>query len=88
MPHLTLFNWLLVGAATVWLCAVVGSLSAARKGQSQGEWFLLGYLFGPVGLLVLACLPGKKKRRGPGADQAIVGPAIETGTHLIETGTN
>jgi hypothetical protein len=70
MPHLTPFNWLLVGAATVWLCAVVGSLSAARKGQSRGEWFLLGYLFGPVGLLALARPSGNKKRRGTEADQA------------------
>jgi hypothetical protein len=72
-------NWLLVGAATVWLCAVVGGLSAARKGQSRGEWFLFGYLFGPVGLLVLACLRGKEKRRGPAADQAAVGDIVGPG---------
>jgi hypothetical protein len=82
MPHLTPFHWLLVGGATLWLCALIGSLWAARKGQSRGEWFLLGYLFGPVGLLLLARQPGKERRRGTGADRAavgdMVGPAMET----------
>ncbi|MGO9471412.1 MAG: hypothetical protein ACLQIB_06975 [Isosphaeraceae bacterium] len=39
------------------LSAMVGCYVAYEKGRSQMEGFILGLLFGPLGLLIVACLP-------------------------------
>jgi len=39
------------------LCAVCGIYVATEKNRSQNEGFLFGLLFGPLGLIVVACLP-------------------------------
>lgn len=38
-------------------CGVAAAFIAAAKHRSAPAWFLGGALFGPLGLLVIACLP-------------------------------
>lgn len=45
--------WLIVAS----VFAVFGSWVSGQCGRRQGEGFLLGLLFGPVGVIVSALLP-------------------------------
>jgi hypothetical protein len=49
---------------------VAGTHVAAQKGRPEGEGILFGILFGPLGLILVACLPD-----GPTRLQAAGGPA-------------
>lgn len=54
--------WYLLGLAIyLVVCGVAGCYVAGEKGRGQAEGFLLAALFGPLGLVVVACLP-----EGPG----------------------
>jgi hypothetical protein len=44
--------WFMIGAATGFI--------AGGKGRSDIGWFVLGILFGPFSLIVVACLPAVK----------------------------
>jgi hypothetical protein len=47
----------------VWLiCALVTSLIAAAKGRSWSDWFLLGCVLGPVGMVVISLKPAIHRR--------------------------
>jgi hypothetical protein len=47
----------------VWLiCALVTSLIAAAKGRSWSDWFLLGCVLGPVGIVVISLKPAIHRR--------------------------
>src|SRR5208282_5657549 len=53
--------------------AMMGCYVAFEKGRSQAEGFFFGLFFGPVGLLVVACLPtgehpGRPVNRMAGSD--------------------
>jgi hypothetical protein len=66
MEHLTPFNWLLAGALFLLLCGVVGDRYAARNGLDREVWFFLGFLFGPIGLVLLARVSARGRWRDPG----------------------
>lgn len=41
----------------VWLlCGGIAAAVAHMKGRNVGAWLLVGMLWGPIGLIVLACL--------------------------------
>ena len=41
----------------IWLaCGVASGMIASGKGRSGGGWFVLGFLFGPLGLLAAAII--------------------------------
>jgi hypothetical protein len=42
------------------ICAFLASNLAEKKGQSSGNWFVVGLLFGPFGLIAAAGLPIKQ----------------------------
>jgi hypothetical protein len=53
-------------AAVAWLVfAVFGAWVAAQKDRGQGEGFVLGFLFGPLGVLIEALLPAGKPAEPP-----------------------
>ncbi len=39
------------------LCSFLGVYIAGQKGRSPIEGFLFGLLLGPIGLIIVACLP-------------------------------
>jgi hypothetical protein len=45
----------------------LGFYIATQKGRSSGEGFLLGFLFGPLGCLIVALLPTPKSRPSGGS---------------------
>jgi hypothetical protein len=83
MEHLAPFNWPLGLVASRLPCGVVGGYRAPRKGRGQAEWFCLAFLFGPIALVALACLPDGETRPDsdrPGdgrADGAVADPGGE-----------
>ena len=46
------------------LCGLVGLWIAARKLRSSAEGFFLGFLLGPVGVIIEAALPDEWPRGG------------------------
>jgi hypothetical protein len=47
------------------LCTVCGGLSAlvaGTKGWNESVWFLIGFLFGPFGLIAAAGMPDRRVR--------------------------
>lgn len=57
MELLTLFVWF-VGAI---FCGAIGGAIGAAKGKG-GFGFFLGFIFGPIGILIVAVLPNDKRR--------------------------
>lgn len=54
-----------MGLVLIWICfGIACMLLAGRYRRNQLGWFLLGFLFGPFGLLFLFCAG---KRRAPAA---------------------
>ncbi|WP_294357165.1 zinc ribbon domain-containing protein [uncultured Sphingomonas sp.] len=46
-----------------WIIFTVGSAAiASNKGRSGGLWLVLGFLFGPIALVVIASLPRNAER--------------------------
>ncbi len=43
--------------------AVVTGIVAARRGRATAGWAFLGFLFGPVPLLIVALLPSRLHRQ-------------------------
>lgn len=39
------------------LCAIFTAIIAEGRGRSYGLWFLLGLIFGPLALLIVAAVP-------------------------------
>jgi hypothetical protein len=67
----SLAAWYVLGAMIYLIvCAVAGKYVAVQKGRPEGEGILFGILFGPLGLILVACLPD-----GPARVQAAAGPA-------------
>jgi hypothetical protein len=61
-----------VFAGYLLLCACCGIYVATQKGRSETEGFIFGLLLGPVGVLVIACLPVGLMRAGEDEeDQAV-----------------
>lgn len=61
-----------VGIAVI--CAIAGLILAPHRYRTPVEGFLLGGLFGPIGLLVILLWPGKK----PDVAEAVIPPAART----------
>lgn len=56
----------------IWLlCGIISAVVASNKGRSGFGWFILGFLFGPLGL-ILALVVGKK-------DEVVEQSAIRSG---------
>ncbi len=47
--------------AYIVICGLCATSIAVEKGRPQAEGFLYGLLAGPVGILIEACLPARKK---------------------------
>lgn len=57
-----------MGLVLIWICFGIASmLLAGRYRRHRLGWFLLGFLFGPFGLLFLFCVG---KRQAPAATSA------------------
>jgi hypothetical protein len=42
----------------IWIvCAIAAGAIASGKNRSVAGWGLIGFFFGPLGLLIIACLP-------------------------------
>ncbi len=52
------------GIVYLLVCAVCGWSIAIEKGRSEWEGFFYGTLFGPIGILIEACLPTRKGKGG------------------------
>jgi hypothetical protein len=64
--------WYVLGLlAYLAICGAAGCYVSATKGRLQGEGFWFGVLFGPLGLVVAACLPDLR----PAAESAGPAPA-------------
>lgn len=55
--YLTPFNVLVGLGAYLFLCGLAGCYVSTEKARSPWEGCLLAVLFGPLGLVVAACLP-------------------------------
>lgn len=49
--------WLLLWGVVGLGCGLLGVFVATEKRRSQSEGFLLGFLFGPIGAVIVALLP-------------------------------
>jgi len=59
-------------AVYLFISSILGCYVAYEKGRSQTEGFIFGLLFGPLGLLIVACLPtGDRPGRGDGGRVAM-----------------
>lgn len=53
----------IVCAILAWICFGFATMAAAeRKGFNKGLGFIIGFLFGIFGLLVVAIIPSKNER--------------------------
>ena len=55
--YLTPSTMIVAGLAYLTACGVAGCYVSAQRNRSCGEGFLLAAIFGPMGLIVAACLP-------------------------------
>ena len=59
-------EWILYGVVAVLaylgLCGYAGVYVAQQKGRDEKEGATLGVLFGPLGILIEACLPTQDER--------------------------
>ena len=70
-----------VFAGYLLLCVCCGIYVATQKGRSETEGFIFGLLLGPVGVLVVACLPvGLKPSDEDEEDQAVRQRVASLGT--------
>ena len=53
------FLWLISSAA----CALFTALAARGKGYKDSSWGIVGFVFGPLGLLAIAACPDLRSRR-------------------------
>ena len=56
---LLLFFWLVTAAA----CALFTAVAARGKGYNESNWSVVGFVFGPLGLLAIAACPDLRSRR-------------------------
>jgi hypothetical protein len=56
----------------------VGTYIAEMKGRSVGEGFLFGFFFGPLGLVIEACMPTLEARGKGHFVKFMTAPATET----------
>jgi hypothetical protein len=56
---------------------VAGAYTANEKGRSLGEGAVFGVLFGPLGLLIVACLPTVERKPQPALDDEMTAAALE-----------
>ncbi|AHF64647.1 hypothetical protein Syncc8109_2324 [Synechococcus sp. WH 8109] len=56
---LLLFFWLVTSAA----CALFTAAAARGKGYNDSSWSVIGFVFGPLGLLAIAACPDLRSRR-------------------------
>ena len=56
---LLLFFWLVTVAA----CALFTAAAARGKGYNDSSWSVIGFVFGPLGLLAIAACPDLRSRR-------------------------
>ena len=70
MVTLALVRWLLLGFVVLKLCGWLAYYLADKKHRPRPRWlaFGLGFLLGPVGVLLLLLLPGIRAPRGYAAD--------------------
>lgn len=64
------------------ICGIASGIIASGKGRSGFGWFLIGFLFGPIGFL--ASLIVSKEQRAPQVSQG-VGSDTRTCPHCAET---
>ncbi|MDV8008633.1 hypothetical protein [Rhodococcus sp. IEGM 1318] len=64
---------LFIGGAIWFLCGVIAAVIASWKDRSQGGFFVLGFLFGPIGILV-AVLAASGTPPAPKGTRAVVCP--------------
>jgi hypothetical protein len=50
------------------VCCCAGAYVALEKGRSATEGCWFGLLFGPIGVLIVACLPTKPTARAKGGE--------------------
>jgi hypothetical protein len=55
------------------VCGLIASGIASEKNRSGGGFFLIGFFFGPLGILV-AALIGREKPKTPAGMRAVVCP--------------
>ncbi|QTJ67950.1 hypothetical protein HYG77_21760 [Rhodococcus sp. ZPP] len=61
-------------AGCIWfLCGVVAAIIASRRDRSEGGFFLLGFFFGPLGVLA-AVLASPGTPRAPKGTRAVMCP--------------
>ena len=53
--------FVIIVLAVMFWCGRSTANFAARRGRSQGAWFVLGSLFFPIPSIVLALLPSRSK---------------------------
>ena len=53
------FFWLITAAA----CALFTAVAARGKGYNESNWSVVGFVFGPLGLLAIAACPDLRSRR-------------------------
>ena len=56
-------EWILVGAIGLAVCGGAGAYVAAQKKREQGEGLVFGLILGPIGVLIVACLPSVEPGR-------------------------
>ena len=45
------------------ICGIISAIIASSKGRSVVAWLLLGFLFGLIPLIIVACLPNLKEQQ-------------------------
>ncbi|MFF8323296.1 hypothetical protein ACH49M_03310 [Rhodococcus qingshengii] len=75
----------LVVLVAVWLvCGMVAAVIAARKSRSAGGFFVLGFLFGPIGVLV-AILAARGNPAAPKGSRSVTCPRCNAQQNISAT---
>lgn len=70
MDPTAVIEWIGAGALVyAFICCGLGTWISLEKGRGSGDGAILGFLLGPLGLIVLALLPnGPEFAKGKGGD--------------------
>lgn len=75
-----LLGYAVIGA----LCAVYSAVLAEARGHGPTLWLILGLLFGPITLLIAACLPNERKKRATVTAAELSAPISSVAVELTQ----
>lgn len=77
-------GFLFIAGIAWFICGIVAGLIASHKDRSQGGFFLLGFFFGPIGILA-AVLVAPGRPAAPRGTRAVTCPRCNAQQNVAST---